>query len=153
MTKRLEALRMPERIHRDWNGAAMRTCEHCESWRMTTTHTDGSAMCADCCDAYYTDQLIEVLTAALGRITELESAITDHTNSTHFCAVCGHDEPCNTDDVCSVLTTPRLWKLIPETPPDDILPKGRYVYNAMRRAAFIDGWKAARIAAGQGEDK
>lgn len=75
MTKQLEALRMPERIRRDWNRAVMRTCEHCDNWHMTVIHTDGSAMCAGCCDAYYTDQLKETLTAALGRIAELESTL------------------------------------------------------------------------------
>ncbi|WP_336821658.1 hypothetical protein [Cedecea sp. VD19] len=74
MTKQLEALRMPERIHRDWNSAVMRTCESCDSWHMTVIHTDGSAMCAGCCDAYYTDQLKEELTAALRRIAELEAS-------------------------------------------------------------------------------
>lgn len=33
----------------------------------------------------------------------LVRAITDHKNSTHFCERCGEDDPCATDDVCSVL--------------------------------------------------
>lgn len=33
----------------------------------------------------------------------LVRAINDHKNSTHFCERCGEDDPCATDDVCSVL--------------------------------------------------
>lgn len=33
----------------------------------------------------------------------LKSAITDHSQSVHFCEVCGKDDPCSTDDVCYVL--------------------------------------------------
>jgi hypothetical protein len=33
----------------------------------------------------------------------LKAAITDHSQSVHFCEVCGKDDPCSTDDVCYVL--------------------------------------------------
>ena len=33
----------------------------------------------------------------------LKQAITTHSESTHFCEVCGKDDPCSTDDVCYVL--------------------------------------------------
>lgn len=33
----------------------------------------------------------------------LKSAITDHSQSVHFCEVCGKDDPCSTDDVCYAL--------------------------------------------------
>lgn len=33
----------------------------------------------------------------------LKNAITDHSNSVHFCEVCGKDDPCSTDDVCYAL--------------------------------------------------
>ncbi|MFG6063711.1 hypothetical protein ACEU0D_002698 [Enterobacter ludwigii] len=33
----------------------------------------------------------------------LKQAITTHSQSTHFCEVCGKDDPCSTDDVCYVL--------------------------------------------------
>ncbi|WP_395490869.1 hypothetical protein ACG1VR_10430 [Cedecea davisae] len=72
MNKQLEALRMPERIRRDWSSSVMRTCDHCDAWRMTVIHTDDSAMCASCCDDFYSDQLKDTLTAALARIAELE---------------------------------------------------------------------------------
>ena len=36
----------------------------------------------------------------------LKSAITDHSQSVHFCEVCGKDDPCSTDDVCYVLSEP-----------------------------------------------
>lgn len=40
------------------------------------------------------------------RVVELETAIKIHSESTHFCEVCGKDDPCATDDVCSVLHEP-----------------------------------------------
>ncbi|EOL8937009.1 hypothetical protein ACM91Z_002788 [Cronobacter dublinensis] len=33
----------------------------------------------------------------------LKSAIQTHSESTHFCEVCGKDDPCSTDDVCYAL--------------------------------------------------
>ncbi|WP_202914205.1 hypothetical protein [Serratia sp. P2ACOL2] len=30
----------------------------------------------------------------------LKDAITRHSQSTHFCELCGEDDPCSTDDVC-----------------------------------------------------
>lgn len=33
----------------------------------------------------------------------MKQAITTHSQSTHFCEVCGKDDPCSTDDVCYVL--------------------------------------------------
>lgn len=33
----------------------------------------------------------------------LKDAITTHSQSTHFCEICGKDDPCSTDDVCYVL--------------------------------------------------
>lgn len=33
----------------------------------------------------------------------LKQAITTHSQSTHFCEVCGKDDPCSTDDACYVL--------------------------------------------------
>ncbi len=34
---------------------------------------------------------------------ELKAAITTHSQSTHFCELCGKDDPCSTDDVCYAL--------------------------------------------------
>ncbi|HEI9835478.1 TPA: hypothetical protein SLN39_002540 [Serratia marcescens] len=33
----------------------------------------------------------------------LKNAITTHSQSTHFCELCGKDDPCSTDDVCYAL--------------------------------------------------
>ncbi|ELY4332866.1 hypothetical protein SMZ18_000768 [Cronobacter dublinensis] len=57
---------------------------------------------------------LEVTTAALREKTKqceqlaaenaaLKSAIQTHSESTHFCEVCGKDDPCSTDDVCYAL--------------------------------------------------
>ncbi|HHS9743069.1 TPA: hypothetical protein ACTW90_005562 [Raoultella ornithinolytica] len=45
----------------------------------------------------------------------LKAAITDHSQSVHFCEVCGKDDPCSTDDVCYVLN---------ETPATDAYQSG-----------------------------
>ena len=44
--------------------------------------------------------------------TGLKQAITTHSQSTHFCEVCGKDDPCSTDDVCYALN---------ETPATDVI--------------------------------
>ena len=36
--------------------------------------------------------------------TNLIEAIRTHQSSTHFCEVCGKDDPCSTDDICYVLS-------------------------------------------------
>ncbi|ELQ6160108.1 hypothetical protein R2281_003875 [Cronobacter dublinensis] len=57
---------------------------------------------------------VEVTTLALREKTKqceqlsaenaaLKSAIQTHSESTHFCEVCGKDDPCSTDDVCYAL--------------------------------------------------
>ena len=43
----------------------------------------------------------------------LKSAITDHSQSVHFCEVCGKDDPCSTDDVCYALReTPATDRIV-----------------------------------------
>ncbi|WP_312131928.1 hypothetical protein [Leclercia sp.] len=34
----------------------------------------------------------------------LKSAVQTHSESIHFCELCGKDDPCSTDDVCMVLS-------------------------------------------------
>lgn len=55
----------------------------------------------------------------------LKAAITDHSQSVHFCEVCGKDDPCSTDDVCYVLN---------ETPATDRIVAG---IKADRASEFI----------------
>lgn len=45
-------------------------------------------------------QLAEVVAENAG----LKQAITTHSQSTHFCEVCGKDDPCSTDYVCYALS-------------------------------------------------
>lgn len=45
--------------------------------------------------------------ALLAEAKELKARIKQHSESVHFCEVCGKDDPCETDDVC--------WPM-PETP-------------------------------------
>ncbi|HGN8867133.1 TPA: hypothetical protein ACK1Z8_005901 [Klebsiella michiganensis] len=55
------------------------------------------------------DHLRQLATENVG----LKSAITDHSQSVHFCEVCGKDDPCSTDDVCYVLReTPATDRIV-----------------------------------------
>ena len=38
-----------------------------------------------------------------GENARMKSAINTHSESVHFCVVCGKDDPCRTDDVCYAL--------------------------------------------------
>ncbi|EMH1202297.1 hypothetical protein V6A83_003748 [Serratia marcescens] len=52
-------------------------------------------------------EAIKELTARVNALAvenaDLKDAITTHSQSTHFCELCGKDDPCSTDDVCYVL--------------------------------------------------
>lgn len=58
------------------------------------------------------EQLEQQLAAVVAENAGLKQAITTHSQSTHFCEVCGKDDPCSTDDVCYVLN---------ETPATDVV--------------------------------
>lgn len=49
------------------------------------------------------EQLEQQLAAVVAEAAGLKQAITTHSQSTHFCEVCGKDDPCSTDDVCYAL--------------------------------------------------
>ncbi len=53
----------------------------------------------------------------------LKSAVQTHSESIHFCELCGKDDPCSTDDVCMVLS---------ETPSTD-------AFMAEVRASALEG--------------
>lgn len=44
------------------------------------------------------------LKALVAENMALKSAIQTHSESVHFCEVCGKDDPCSTDDVCYALS-------------------------------------------------
>ncbi|HGH4742027.1 hypothetical protein [Serratia marcescens] len=52
-------------------------------------------------------EAIKELTARVNALAvenqALKDAITTHSQSTHFCELCGKDDPCSTDDVCYTL--------------------------------------------------
>lgn len=52
-------------------------------------------------------EAIKKLTARVNALAvenaALKDAITTHSQSTHFCELCGKDDPCSTDDVCYAL--------------------------------------------------
>lgn len=60
----------------------------------------------------------------------LKSAITDHSQSVHFCEVCGKDDPCSTDDVCYALN---------ETPATDRIAAGIKADGVDEFAAYQRG--------------
>ncbi|HGM6654480.1 MULTISPECIES: hypothetical protein [Serratia] len=57
------------------------------------------------CKGYFSDAAAALIKSDALAVENacLVRAITDHKNSTHFCERCGEDDPCATDDVCSVL--------------------------------------------------
>jgi len=72
----------------------------------------------------------------------MKEAIQTHSESVHFCEVCGKDDPCNTDDVCYVLKeTPATDAFLAEVR-DKARKEGAYfVANRMLAAwdaGFID---------------
>lgn len=48
-------------------------------------------------------QLAAERDAVVAENAALKYAIETHSESVHFCEVCGKDDPCSTDDVCYVL--------------------------------------------------
>ncbi|NUW61557.1 hypothetical protein [Cronobacter muytjensii] len=57
----------------------------------------------------------------------LKSAIQTHSESVHFCEVCGKDDPCSTDDVCYVLK---------ETPATDAFIAEQWAQGVEMLAAY-----------------
>ncbi|EKY1907520.1 hypothetical protein ROM83_06085 [Cronobacter sakazakii] len=70
-------------------------------------------------------KLCEQLT---GENAALKSAIQTHSESVHFCEVCGKDDPCSTDDVCHVLK---------ETPDTEACLREVKAQGAESTAAYI----------------
>lgn len=60
----------------------------------------------------------------------LKDAITTHSQSTHFCELCGKDDPCSTDDVCYALN---------ETPATDAALAAIQAQGVEKFAAYL--WK------------
>ncbi|WP_116439213.1 hypothetical protein, partial [Klebsiella pneumoniae] len=79
-------------------------------------------------------QLQDKLNKLAGENLVLRDAITTHSQSIHFCEVCGKDDPCSNDDVCYVLD---------ETPATDRIVAG---IKADGRAEGIN-FAASRLAA------
>lgn len=52
------------------------------------------------------DELQQKLNEAAAEAAFLRDEIKQHSQSTHFCEVCGKDDPCQTDDVCRALSHP-----------------------------------------------
>ncbi|HCA8408132.1 TPA: hypothetical protein MYH73_001889 [Klebsiella variicola] len=61
----------------------------------------------------------------------LKSAIADHSQSVHFCEVCGKDDPCSTDDVCYVLReTPATDRIVAGIKADGVEQAANECYGA-----------------------
>lgn len=68
----------------------------------------------------------------------LKAAITDHSQSVHFCEVCGKDDPCSTDDVCYALReTPATDRIVAGIKADAV--KGIYSFNKVDCCVYLDG--------------
>ncbi|WP_072568843.1 hypothetical protein [Enterobacter sp. SA187] len=61
------------------------------------------------------DQLSAQLADVVAENAELKAAIQSHSESVHFCELCGKDDPCSTDDICYVLKeTPATDRFLAE---------------------------------------
>lgn len=69
---------------------------HCDCGFSWSRGKNGNHNCAD--------GLREKVRQLAAENVAMKSAITDHSQSVHFCEVCGKDDPCSTDDVCYVLS-------------------------------------------------
>ena len=74
----------------------------------------------------------------------LKSAITDHSQSVHFCEVCGMDDPCRTDDVCYVLSeTPATDRIVAGIKADGVeMFALMFAEEAIKDNNITTGWKA-----------
>lgn len=76
----------------------------------------------------------------------LKAAITTHSQSTHFCELCGKDDPCSTDDVCYALNeTPATDAALASI--DALAVENAGLKSALTAKAYIDfiksnGWNA-----------
>lgn len=61
------------------------------------------------------DALQQQVNALAAEALYLKDEIVQHSQSTHFCKVCGEDDPCVNDDVC--------WALTHETPATDAIKR------------------------------
>ncbi|HEI9710149.1 TPA: hypothetical protein SLN25_001456 [Serratia marcescens] len=68
----------------------------------------------------------------------LKDAITTHSQSTHFCELCGKDDPCSTDDVCYALN---------ETPATDAALAAIQAQGVEKAAAALDALSAQSASA------
>lgn len=77
----------------------------------------------------------------------LKSAITDHSQSVHFCEVCGKDDPSSNDDVCYVLNeTPATDRIVVGIKADGVEEFASYIslYNSNAERHAIDFAKQLR---------
>ncbi|HHS9577926.1 TPA: hypothetical protein ACTXEN_001987 [Raoultella planticola] len=78
---------------------------HCDCGFSWSRGKNGNHNCAD--------GLREKVRQLAAENVAMKSAITDHSQSVHFCEVCGKDDPCSTDDVCYVLSeTPATDRIV-----------------------------------------
>lgn len=74
----------------------------------------------------------------------LKQAITTHSQSTHFCEVCGKDDPCSTDDVCYVLNeTPATDAFLAEVRAQGVKSLSNAVQSVIserQRQQSVEGW-------------
>lgn len=83
------------------------------------------------------DDLQQKLNAVVAEAAYLRDEIKQHSQCTHFCAVCGKDDPCQSDDVCRALSHP--------------VPAAEAYLNAVRAEGAISA-RNALVVAGDGSD-
>lgn len=77
-----------------------------------------------------------VASALAAENAALKSAIQTHSESVHFCELCGKDDPCSTDDVCMVLNeTPATDAFLAEVRAQGVEEAINYIKTMMSNTA------------------
>ena len=109
---------------------------HCDCGFSWSRGKNGNHNCAD--------GLREKVRQLSAENVAMKSAITDHSQSVHFCEVCGKDDPCSTDDVCYALReTPATDRIVAGIKADGVeMFALMFAGEAIKDNNITTGWKA-----------
>ncbi|MDU7382422.1 hypothetical protein [Atlantibacter hermannii] len=124
---------------RNWEEAVMRTCEFCVHYKMTALNSDGSSICAACCDAEYVTnllnaieiyqarnaELVEALERAQQIIAELEAQMTTIKMSVAATAE-GRRYLLKALETCKCSPIPEGYALVPLEPTRQMMSQGHF---------------------------
>ncbi|WP_185939480.1 hypothetical protein [Klebsiella aerogenes] len=84
----------------------------------------------------------------------LRDAITTHSQSIHFCELCGKDDPCSTDDVCYALNeTPATERIVAEAEARGVEKFAKKLESRGRHQDYVEIANAFAKQLRDGDDK